>query len=125
MVKFQKSQKIFKTGNEIKKKFFFPVGKSYIPRILQPRPAYFPEIILQLYFLSITYPSIRRKYFNLEHLLTDGQMVETLTPTYGFRCVLGYRKKQKMFLIGSMRKRETRLKFQNASHTFSTNKNQL
>ena len=33
--------------------------------------------------------------------------------------------KIKMFLIGSMRKRDTRLKFENATHTFSTNKIQL
>ena len=95
----RKVKKYSKLGMKFKKKIKIPVGKSYTPRILQPRPAYFPEIILPLYFLSITYPSIRKEYFNLEHLLTDGRMVENLTPTYGFWCVLGYRKKQKCFWL--------------------------
>ena len=52
--------------------------------------------------------------FNLEHLQADDRMVEILTPTYGISCVLGY-----------WRKRDTRLKFENATHAFSTNKIQL
>ena len=63
-----------------------------IPRTFQLRPAYFPENIQHLCFLAITIPSIRRKYFNPEHLLADGAMVEIMTPTYGISCVLGYRK---------------------------------
>ena len=59
---------------------------------IKPRPAYFPKIIPTLDFLAITYPSAYAEYFNLEHLLADGRMVENLTPTYGISCVLSYRK---------------------------------
>ena len=99
-----------------------------MPRLLSKKGTRF------LIFLAITYPSIRR-IFNLEHLQVDDRMVEILTTTYGIQYVLDTNiwhfmrtwlsEKTNMFLIGSSRKRDTRLKFANAMHTLSTNEFQL
>ena len=78
----------------IKKKYIFfkisqPKSNNFRGHLNLAPPTF--QNIPSLYFLAITYPSIRR-IFNLEHLQADDRMVEILTPTSGFSCVLCYRK---------------------------------